>query len=386
MKTLKILKVFFLAILTVTGFVSCKSTGLRALTQGNYYTACIQAVDKLRSSPDNTKAMDALSQAYPLAVSYTNNEVERLLIATSDNSRYQKIFDLYNKMNEIAVQISRSPVALRIVPNANYYNYELETARNRAAEECYQLAETNFRAGTRIAAKQAHQQYVKVNSLIAGYKDVDNKIQEAKWMATLKVILEQVPVEGSYKLSADFFQNKVFEYFTNSLRNEYISVFSPEEAKATRLNPDQIIRLRFLDFVVGQIRESGDTYEIKRDSVKTGTYKDNRGVTHNVYNTVKAKITVRKKEVSSNGVLDVFIVDYGTNTVLSQQRFPGSYVWTDSYATFNGDERALSQKELELCNRSSLSSPPAPQDMFVEFTVPIYTSLTRFIQNYYRNY
>ena len=215
---------------------------------------------------------------------------------------------------------------------------------------------------------------------------MDNKIQEAKWLATLKVVLEQVPVEGSYKLSADFFQNKVFEYFATSIRNEYIAVFSPEEAETIQLHPDQIIRLLFLDFVVGQLRESSNTHEVKRDSVITGTYTDNRGVTHDVYGTVKANLTERKVEVSSSGVLDAFIIDYESNTILSQQRFPGTYVWTDSYATFKGDERALSQKESDLCKRSSLSAPPAPQDMFVQFTVPIYTNLTRFIQNYYRNY
>ena len=383
---MKTLRISIIAIFIIAGFVSCKTTGQRALTKGNYYTACIQAIEKLRSSPDNGKAMEALAQAYPLAVNYTEMEVDRLLAATSDNIRHQKIFDLYGSMNDVAVQISRSPAALRVIPNAYYYNDELETARSRAAEECYQLAETNLRAGNRVAAKQAHQQFVKTNTIIPGYRDVVNKIQEAKWQATLKVVLEQVPVEGNYKLSADFFQNKVFEYFANNIRNEYINVFSPEEAETFKLYPDQIIRLRFLDFVVGQTRESSDTYEVKRDSVITGTYTDNRGVTHNVYGTVKANMTLRKAEVSSSGVLDAFIIDYESNTVLSQQRFPGTYIWTDSYATYKGDERALSQKELDLCKRSTLSAPPAPQDMFILFTGPIYTNLTRWIQNYYRNY
>ena len=383
MKTLKFIIVTTLAF---TGLVSCKTTGMKALKQGNYYAACIQAIDKLRSSPDNTKAKDALSQAYSLAVNYTESEAERLRVARSDNSRYQKMFDLYASMNDIAVQISRSPSALRVVPNANYYNQELESARNRAAEESYLLAESHFRAGGRAAARQAHQQYVRTHSIMPGYKDVQNKMEEAKWMATVKVVLEQAPIEGSYKLSADFFQQKVFEYFSNNIRNEYIAVFSPEEVRTMRITPDQKIRLRFLDFVVGQTREKTNTYEVKKDSVKTGTYKDNRGVTHDVYGTVKAKITERRAEISSSGVLEAFIIDYNTNTTLSQQRFPGTYVWSDSYATFNGDEKALSKKELDMCKRTKFVPPPPPQDLFVLFTNPIYNNLTRFIQNYYKNY
>ncbi|MDR3226754.1 MAG: hypothetical protein LBT56_03685 [Prevotellaceae bacterium] len=383
---MKTFKIFIVIVFTMTAVVSCKSTGMQALTQGDYYTACIQAIEKLRSSPDNVKASDALSTAYPLVVSYTEKETERLLASSSTNNRYQKIFDLYTKVNNIAVQISRCPAALNIIPNANYYNSQLESSRNMAAEESYQLAEASLRMGTRAAAKQAYLQFQQTNSIIAGYKDVANKLMESKWQATLKVVLEQSPVEGKYKVSADFFQNKVFEYFSTNIRNEYIQIFSPEETENLMLNPDQIIQLRFLDFVVGQVRESSDTYEAKQDSVKTGTYKDDKGVTRDVYGTVKAKLTIRKIEVSSTGILDAFIVDYKTNTILSQQRFPGTYVWTDSYASFNGDERALSKKELDLCKRASLSTPPPAQEMFVQFTVPIYSNLTRFIQNYYRNY
>ena len=383
MKTINLFVVFALTALLIAG---CKSTGMKALTKGDYYTACVQAIEKLRSSPDNANAAQALSSAYPLAVNYTDKETERLLASVSDNSHYQKIYDLYAKMNNIAVQISRCPAALQLIPNPDYYNSQLESARTMAAEESYQLALTNLRTGTRTAARQAYSQLLRTNAIIAGYKDVADKLNEAKWLATLKVMLEQTPIEGQYKLSADFFQNKVFEYFSTNIRNEYIKIFSPEEIESYKLQPDQIIRLRFLDFAVGQVRENRDTYEVKRDSVLTGSYKDNDGVSHNVYGTVKASITRHIIEVSSSGILDAFIVDYRTGATLSQQRFPGRYVWSDSYASFKGDERALSKKELDMCRRNELLSPPPPQDMFVQFTVPIYNNLTQFIQNYYRNY
>ncbi|MDR2802264.1 MAG: hypothetical protein LBB31_03500 [Prevotellaceae bacterium] len=365
---------------------ACKSTGQKALSKGDYYTACLQSIEKLRSSPDNVKAADALAQAYPLAVDYTQRESQRLLASPSDNSRYRTIFSLYLHMNDIAVQLSRCPAALRIIPNADYYNSQLESARNMAAEESYQVAENYLQSGTRQAAKAAYLQYQQVNSIISGYKDVADKLQEAKWKATLKVVLEQVPVEGQYKISADFFQAKVFEYFSTSIRNEFIYIFSPEEVEKNQLKPDQLIRLHFLDFVVGQQRDSKNTREVKRDSVATGTYKDDKGTEHTIYSTVKATLTTHTVELSSSGILEAAIINYASNTVLSQQRFPGTYVWSDSWASFNGDERALSSRELHLCKRSEPSPPPPPQELFIQFTVPIYDGLAQFIQNYYRNY
>ncbi|GHU72823.1 hypothetical protein FACS189413_16450 [Bacteroidia bacterium] len=370
-------------LLILTG---CKSTGQKALSRGDYYSACIQAIEKLRSSPNNNDAANALAVAYPLLVNYADREIDHLQVASSDPSRYLKIFDLYQKLNNVAVQVSRSPVALQLLPNLNYYNNELESARTSAAEETYQNAAKTLQTGTRQAAKQAYQMYLQTDAMIPGYKDVFLKIQEAKWAATLKVVLEQVPEEGQYKISADFFQNQVFEYFSTNIRNEYIQIFAPEEAKAMKLHPDQIIRLNFQDFVVGQVRESTDTREVKRDSVATGTYTDAQGKKHTAYGSVTAKLTVRTVEVSSSGILNAYIMDYRTNTILSQQKFPGSYKWTDSWATFNGDERALSQKEADMCKRTQTSPPPPPQDMFIQFTIPIYNNLTRFIQSYYRNY
>ncbi|MDR1406267.1 MAG: hypothetical protein LBI89_03595 [Prevotellaceae bacterium] len=383
MKTLNLL-IIAIAAIVLAG--SCKSTGMQALTKGKYDTACLQAIDKLRSSPNNEKAKSALMQAYPLAVNYTEKETERLLNSVSDINRYQKIFELYAMMSNIAVEISRCPAALLIIPNADYYSAQLESARSMAAEESYLLAVNNLNIGTRAAARQAYLQFQKTNSIIAGYRDVATKLQEAKWMATLKIVLEQMPVSGQYQISADFFQNKVFEYLSTNIRNEFVKIFSPEEAKDVNLRPDQIIHLNFLDFAVGQVREKKNAYEVKRDSVKTGTYKDDKGVSHDVYGRVKATVTTRRIEVSSNGILNALIIDYQTNAVLSQQRFPGEFVWTDSYATFSGDERALSRKELDICRRTSLSPPPPPQEMFVQFTVPIFNNLTQFFQNYYRRY
>ncbi|MDR3134158.1 MAG: hypothetical protein LBU42_09115 [Prevotellaceae bacterium] len=383
MKLLKLISTVAIAGVLLAG---CKSTGQQALSKGDYYTACVQAIDKLRSSPDNAKAADALAQAYPLAVDYTQREAERLLASPSNNNRFRMLLNLYLQMNNIAVQLSRCPAALKIIPDADYYSSQLESARNRAAEEVYLLAENHLRMGTRPEAREAYRQYQQVNSIIPGYRDVADKLQQAKWDATLKVVLEQIPVEGQYKISADFFQAKVFEYFSTGIRNEFIRVFSPEEAETNGLQPDQRIRLRFLDFVVGQLRESKHTREVTRDSVATGTYKDAKGEEYTVYGTVKAKLTTHTVELSSSGLLEAAIINDASNTVLSQHRFPGAYVWSDSWASFNGDERALSRQELNLCKRSEPSPAPPPQELFVQFTVPIYADLTRFIQNYYRSY
>jgi hypothetical protein len=71
--------------------------------------------------------------------------------------------------------------------------------------------------------------------------------------------------------------------------------------------------------------------------------------------------------------------------VVSQRKFPGQFVWFVEWGSFNGDERALDDKQFAMCKRKP-SSPPGPQDLFVEFTKPIFNQVTPFLKSFYQKY
>lgn len=79
------------------------------------------------------------------------------------------------------------------------------------------------------------------------------------------------------------------------------------------------------------------------------------------------------------------ILDARTDAVLLARKFPGEFVWFSEWASFNGDERALSKEQLALCERRELA-PPHPQDLFIEFTKPIYGQLSSNVREFYRRY
>jgi hypothetical protein len=147
---------------------------------------------------------------------------------------------------------------------------------------------------------------------------------------------------------------------------------------------DQILRIQFDDFSVGNttIREREET--VKKDSVKVGEAKVD-GKTIPVYNTVTAKVTTIRKEVVSEGLLSMIIVDARTGGVLTARKFPGRYEWFTTWGRYNGDERALSQQQIEMCRRKEIQ-PPDPQSLFLAFTSPIYDQLIPAIRSFYQNY
>jgi len=107
--------------------------------------------------------------------------------------------------------------------------------------------------------------------------------------------------------------------------------------------------------------------------------------TTKVYGKVKATYYHFQKTTTSKGIVSFRILDSKTKAILSAEKMPGEYIWISEWATFNGDERALSPLQLEIA-RQREKVPPPVQDLFIEFTKPIYTQVTSKIQNFYKGY
>lgn len=107
--------------------------------------------------------------------------------------------------------------------------------------------------------------------------------------------------------------------------------------------------------------------------------------TTKIYAKVKATYYHFQKTTTSKGIVSFRILDAKTKAILSAEKMPGQYVWVSEWATFNGDERALSPLQLEIAKQRE-RVPPEKQDLFIEFTKPIYTQITTKIQNFYKGY
>jgi len=361
------------------------SSGKKAYERGDYYGAVMKAVSRLKSNPDHSKSMETLKNAYPLAIDYyktqANNE-----IASNSAFKWKNAIQSYTTINQLYEAIRQCPGCMKAIKNpVNFYN-EIGPLKEKAADESYNAGITSLMKGDRNEAKKAYFNFVDAQTFVPGYRDVVEYLEKAKDVATLKIIVEQIPVPSRYNLSGGFFQDKVEEYLhTQYTEQTFIRFFTPEEARITKLaKADQILRIQFDDFSVGNssLKEREET--VTRDSVKVGEAKVNGKVVP-VYNTVKAKITTYQKEISSSGLLSMVVVDAKTNGVLTHRKFNGTYTWVSKWARFNGDDRALSSAQLALCKQKE-QQPPVNQDLFLEFTKPIYNQLIPAVKSFYQAY
>ncbi len=376
--------------LLITSFIICLllmscSSGKKALERGDYFNATLQAVNRLRNNPNSSKALDAVKEGYPMALNYFQGKIDNA-ISSNNPFKYSEVVGFYENMNRLSDEVSRCPAAIKVLPPVNYFTAELAQARKLAADEQYNAGLKNEKVNTRLAWKDAWYNYQQADRFSPGYKDVKRRMTEAKYNATWKVIVEQIPVSRKYQLTSDFFLNQIIENLMRYRPNEFVTYYSPEGAEKEGLrNPDQLLRMNFDDFVVGQVYDKETVRELSRDSVEVGTVTLPDGKKVKAYNTVKAKLTVNRRELISKGVLDVTIIDLQGKNVVSQRKFPGQFVWFVEWGSFNGDERALTDEQLAICKRKPIP-PPGPQDLFIEFTKPIFNQVTPFLKSFYQKY
>ncbi len=384
---LRMRQISLLLLLAVaTLFVGGCTSGKKALEQGNYYDAVLKAVNRLRSKPDQKKAMATLQDGYPRAVQW---QLDRANQVRTSNApfKWEQAVAAYQKLNRLYEEINRSPGALKVINSPQSFYQQETQAKEQAAAARYDAGVASLQGGTRALAKEAFFNFKKADGFVAGYRDVYDKMDEARYLATLKVVVEQIPLPSrTYELSAGFFQDQVEAYLIGNQRNEFVRFYTPQEAQREQLNtPDHFIRIQFDDFVVGNTHTTERIESITSDSIKVGEVTLEDGTVQPIIGTVKAKVRTFHKEVISTGILSYEIYEARSNNILARDRLSGQFVWFCEWGNFNGDERALTDELLGICNSSPLPPPP-PQDLFIEFTKPIYSQLTSGLDRFYRRY
>ena len=377
----KIYKHLLLFTIVLIG-VSCSSPS-KLYNKGNYYQATIDVIGKLRSSPNKTEHQDILVKSYPMAVETALRNINNVLQSNSVN-KYDVVINQYEQLNRMANEIYTCPKANQLIPYPQEFHTELRQTKDIAAEYYYAQGIKALNERTIQQARNAHQYFLKANEYVYGYRDVISKINEALFAATLHVIVEAPPMPERYQISSDFFYSNLVTDMNKTNQQRFVHFYTPEEARNDGMrNPHQYVVLDFIDFTVGNVRESNSSQQVKRDSVLIEVEINGRKT--NAYTTVKATFTTYKREIISGGKLRVRIMDAANNRVIEQRTFDGSYVWTSLWGSYTGDDRALSAEQKRIAAQRPTLQPPN-QDLFIEFTKPIYSQVLSYIQNVYRNY
>lgn len=315
------------------------SSGKSAYKKGDYYEAVLTAVQRLRQKPDHKKSREVLRLSYPLAIEFLESSVENEL-ASNANFKYSASVKNYERINRLYEEIRTSPGALKIIPKpVNKYN-ELNDVKAKAAEETYEAGIQALMKNTREDAKRAFFLFTDANNYSPGYREAIEMIEQARFNATLKVVVQ--PFIQNY---SDWnFEPLVFGYNAN----QFVKFYTPQQATEENLRDkiDQYIRVEVNGYSEGKpvITKKMETYT---DSVKTGE-KTVNGKKVPMLSKVTAKLTTQTKQVTGQGTITLIIKDAKNGVEIRNSQIVEEVSWNDSWASYTGDARALSEGNKKL--------------------------------------
>lgn len=379
------IKIFVFTLVISTFIIGC-NTGKNLYTNGNYYEAVLKSVEKLRKSPQNKKAIETLTYAYPNAVNLLLDVLENKK-QSSSKFRNTESVHIYQQLNIMYESIQRSPAAKNIISEPKKYYKTLENTKVLAAEEQYAEGMKQLAYKHRENAKQAYFHFLEAEKYVHDYKDVANKIDESYDRSILYVLTNLKPVQSrAYDLSADLFYTEVKNILKQIEQKEFVRFYTPEQSKKIDLeHPDHFLKINFEDFIVGETHIKERIEKMESDTLKIGQVTLDDGTKKDVLGIVKAKVNINSMEVISKGLINLSITQLADNKELIKEDFAGQYVWHNEWGKYNGDVRALTENQIEICNRKRIEPAP-PQQMFVEFTKPIHDQLRQKLFNFYNNY
>jgi hypothetical protein len=360
---------------------SC-SSGKKALQKGNYFAAVSKAAERLKTSPDNKRALKVVKEGYPLAIEWSQEEID-LALASNSPYKWERVINLMKQVNRLSGDIRSTPAARKLISDPKIYSSELNMVYDRAAEERYSAGLTELSQNTRESARIAFDHFYAANQFVSGYKNAREMMEVAKEMATIKVMLQTIPVHSQkYRLTSEFFYNQIFGYLNNQFGSRgFVAFYSPFQAENEGLDmPDFIVNMEFFDFSVGNL-----SHTEKEENLSKRVKLESKDTTKVQYKNYSAKLKTFTDRVQSGGSLRMQIFEPLTDKMLLDEIVPGSFTWINEHALFVGDIEALDKKQVDLTKRKAMPLPPE-QDLFIEFTKPIYSQVTARLNWFFKRY
>jgi hypothetical protein len=341
---LKLYACFFI-VLTVV-LVSCKSAA-KMYQKGNYDEAVTLAAKKLSKKPNDASLLETLQSAYRFAVQDHESRI-RNYSNSFDALKYERIYQEYSDLQYLYDAIRRSPSVYDIVQPTDYSAY-ITTYKEEAANARVERGLTLLDNNTKQGARDAYYEFQRALQLKPGDISIQQKLDEAYAGAVTNVVLMPLTRYGyqysSYNFDMNNFNYDILRYLNSNNSNRFIRYFQVNEAR-NNVRVDNTVDMKFSDVNIGRYRDQRATREVSKQIVGKETVYSKDSVVKE-WITVKAKITTTTRSIQADGLLQATVRDFNDRWLWSDT-YRGDYSWQATFASFTGDERALSDEDKKL--------------------------------------
>lgn len=334
------------------------------------------AIKKLSKSPTDANALEAIPVLY---AGIRKKHLTKLkdLQASNELSRWDKIIDEYEYLQNAYDAIINNPAAFKLITPQSY-SAELFDAKQSAAGDYYREGGLMLGNGGRDNAKKAYTYFKKADKIIPGYKDAIARSGEAYDAAVVDVVINPIQDNSyffnsgwgntGYNFSNEYFQQTLVRDLNGINKNRYPARFFTDwEARRDNIQPDWAVDLKLRNI---DIPYPSNTNYNRTSSAQVQTGTDTSG--NPVYKTVYATLRITRSSFTARATIDMNITDIASGKNISYRSVNDDYRWQEEYASYSGDSRALSARDWELINNNRGYNSPGRQDVLGELFKKIY--------------
>lgn len=369
---------------TLLFFASCKTAG-KLYEKGNYDEAVETAAKKLQKDPNDEKLRNILQSAYHYAVEDHESKI-RNNTESGNELKWEWIYNEYVALHRMYEAIRKVPSVNNIVHPTDYSSY-LITYGDKAGDVRYERGLAFMQHYDKQSYQNAYREFQVAERLKPGNRDIIQKMNEAYNYAVTTVVL--LPMERHYGYRYGSYNNyhSPDEQLLRSLKfnagNVFLKFYSEWEARASNIRPDQVVDMRLSALNTGRYYDTRTSRQVSKEVViKEIVYRPDSIV--KVYGKVFATITTTKRTLHSDAMLQINVRD-GNSRWLWSDNVYATYNRETEFASFSGDERALSENDRQLVNRRQEQSP-GEEEIIRYLLDEINTNAVYRIKNYFSRY
>jgi len=358
---------YSLLILSLLFFVSCSSSK-SLLRKGRYDAAISKSVKNLMKNPSKEKEIYILSEAYRIANDDDNQRIE-FLRKSGRPDIWDEMFQRYNALKNRQQTVKRLPVSILNRINFKEIDYDMEIieAQKKAAAYFYARGEDLLQRGDKMSARQAYDNFSKVKSYFSAYKDVDQRIEEARMIGTNFILFKYINESGMIipeefsrelgRISMQDLNRQWLEYHTTEIKNLDYDYAVYLKLKVINVTPEQVRERAYVD--TKEIQD-GWLYALDKNG---NVMKDSLGndIKYPKMKTIKAEVvetTLFKKSLVS-GILEFKNLKSGQ--VIKTDPVTAESVFEHQFCTVTGDLNALTAESQKKLKNKPMPFPSNPE-------------------------
>lgn len=370
--------------------VACNSTK-SAFSRGDYDGAIRAGVQRLHRKPDDKQTLQIVAEAYRLANEKDFEEIKSWEDRVDHPSRFQYIHNIYRRLESRQATVKRIPQPRTQIVETDYFEFRdysdlLNETKQQAVAELYEAGIQLLAENNRAKAREAYAKFLTASGMIANYKDLPARMQEAKENGMTHVLVSIQPqgnISMPVSLELEIARINVSNYNTEWISFSRVQEFNKPyhyfveiEVNELYISPE---RQREERKTFTEKIEDGWEYKKNPDGSVARDSSGNR-IQIPVFRNVSATVTFyeQSKDAAVRGQMRILEGVYGN--VIAQENLNAGTSFLHTYARAKGDSRALSRQHAALLNKGPVAYPSHEQ-LLLQAAPNLRAQIERFLSN-----